>query len=237
MPISSNKIKKIRGALMLVGAACFFLGVVAYWYTDGFYFPSEPAPLPPPKTSMPKTDNAKRVVPTEPLNTTSTVTPEIAVKPEVPAPSLSIDAGNVGAFSGKQAALEEIKLDVAIEEQKAKLKELREGKPAPQSVVQPVPQPVAVLPGALPPELPPLPPLATAPHGELPVLPSGPVSSRRTSGLMAVQGVDGNLSAVFTTANGKKTVRVGDALMGSRVRAISLDGVTLASGKTITIED
>lgn len=221
MRISNDRFKNLRGPLMVGGAACFFLGVAGYWFTGGFNFPSDPAPLPSSRKAMPHP-----VSPAVPR-------PETPVSPPVTTPPVEADVGNLLTFAEKQAQLEVVKLDVAIAEQNAKLKELREGKPLAQPVRQVVPQPVAVLPA----ELPPLPPLATASLGELPSLPSSIQSPRRRSGLIAVQGVDGNLSAVFATGSGKKTVRVGESVMGSKVRSITLDGVTLASGKTISLED
>lgn len=225
MQLSGNRLKNLRGPLMVGAAVCFFLGVVTYWYTDGFYFPPDPAPLPPPKAA------SARV-------TTTQIPPRVerpaSPKPEIPSetPPMAADAGNLRTFAEKQAQLEVVKLEVAIAEQQAKLNELKNGKPVP--IIQSIPQPVAVLPS----ELPPLPPLSATPQNGLPPLPMGPATpKRRTSGLVAVQGVDGNLAAVFATGSGKKTVRVGDAVMGSKIRSISLDGVTLASGKTITLED
>lgn len=220
MQLSNDRFKNLRGKLALAGAVCFFLGVVAYWFTDGFAFLSAPDPTPRPKPAV------ARTAPSTPAAAPVSVAVQNDGKT-----SSEANAGNLGTFAAKQAELEVTKLEVAIAEQQVKLRELREGKPAPQ-LMQPqiVQQPV----------LPPLPPLSAplpvgAP-GELPSLPASSLAPRR-SGLVAIQGVDGNLTAVFATANGRKTVRVGDAVMGGKVRSISLDSVTLASGKTISIED
>lgn len=201
----------------MVGSACFVLGVAAYWYTDGFAFPSAPPPLPPARTmrAVPSPAPQLDIPKVESVPVTDTARSEIDVK-------------TVQNFATKQAALDDVKLDVAIAEQQAKLKELREGKPVPV-VSHPVPQPISL------PFLPPVEQSAStpAPIDFLETLP--PV--RRTTGLVTIQGVDGALSAVFATGNGKKTVRVGDTIMGSKVRAINLDGVTLSSGKMLSIGD
>lgn len=217
----------LRSKLAIVGALLFFLGVVAFWYTDGFDVSS----------TLPMATSAPRPVATSekkpPEKKYQPKQPETGVREDVSASQNSVpqvDMGTLQTFSAKQAKLEETKLDVAIAEQQAKLQELREGKKAPV-----VSAPVQL------PQLPFLPPPSEVVPASRPladVLADLPVSPpSRRSGLVAIQGLDGALSAVFATSNGKKTVRVGDVYAGSRVRSITLDGVTLASGKTVTFED
>lgn len=218
----------LRSKLAIVGALLFFLGVVAFWYTDGFdVSPSSVSmttPVPRPVATPEKKPSEKK---SQPKQSETTVQGDVPASQDgVP----QVDMGTLQTFSAKQARLEETKLDVAIAEQQAKLQELREGKKTP----------VVSAPAQLP-QLPFLPPpLEVVPTNRplADVLTEVPVSPPvRRSGLLAIQGLDGALSAVFATSNGKKTVRVGDVHAGSRVRSITLDGVTLASGKTVTLED
>lgn len=219
MQLTNNK-RKWGQRVLMAGSVCFLLGIAAYWYTDGFSFPSTPVPQPQAKATPPLPSPAPQA---------DAAKAESALVVESAQPKA--DAGTLHNFAAKQAQLDEVKLDVAIAEQQAKLKELRDGKQGPVPVVVSAPvQPVSSLP-----PLPPLslPPLASETTGVSPSL--SPVA--RTSGLVAIQGVDGKLSAVFATSNGKKIVRVGESIMGSKVRTINLDSVTLTSGKTLTIGD
>ncbi len=140
-------------------------------------------------------------------------TPKLEATPFVwPASSKA----TIGTLSKKKADLEELKLDVSIAEQKNKLNMLNKEPEAPM--------PTLVLPPA---GLPPVENKVEANPAEAPKL--------METTLIAIHGVDDDLTAVFSTPKGKTTVRVGDAILHSKVRSITLDVVTLTNGKVLQL--
>lgn len=129
-----------------------------------------------------------------------------------PAPSspLLVESGVMRRLTQLQSMLEQKKIEVAIERENQKLRELQTP-PAPVVVQQPVVQPV------LP---------------ELPEIGSSLSKSKRKRPdfyVVSIYGLDGNLSATVGTPSGTRTVRAGDKIGGKRVENISVNGVTIRS--------
>lgn len=220
---------KTRSRLAMTGAVCFFLGVAGYCYTDGFDFSSPmPAVKDVPTTKAQQTAQMQKISSKQTVAVQKTASLPAQTDTNTPPVQVQADMGSLRRYSAKQAALEEVKLDVLIAEQQAKLQELREPRPvtimaapAPALPELPVPRMEAM------PNLPSLPPL---PEQTMP-------RTLNRSGLLAIQGMDGSLCAIVASAQGRKSLRVGDSYMGSRVQRITLDSLTLASGKQINFED
>lgn len=202
---------KVKSGLLLGFACCFFSFGLAYWYTDGFEaFFSPPPVVQIQKPRIPVA--AKPVVKKEEF---------VAIAPVVKSDAKS-DAGSLQNFTVKHAKLEEMKLDVAIAEQQAKLVELTEGKKANTPAVAMPSLPAFELP-------------VMQPSVPTQVLPEVPAMPSRRQALVAIQGMDGQLSAVVNTGEGRKTLKEGDSYLGSRIQKINLDGLTLKSGKVIVL--
>ncbi|MFI3270746.1 MAG: type IV pilus biogenesis protein PilP [Pseudomonadota bacterium] len=141
---------------------------------------------------------------------------KVASKPEsTPFVWPDSSKATIGALTQKQAQFEELKLDVSIAEQENKLRMLNKN---PEEAM-----PTLVLPPA---SLPPVEKVESAPVKA--AQPTEPT-------LLAIHGVDGDLIAVFSTPKGKSSVRVGDAILHSKVREITLDAVTLTNGKVLQL--
>lgn len=174
--------------------------------------PLVPEPVLQPVASAPAPASATATVPM-PVSVPSRAPVETPVPPApsataVPAPTASPamapTGGSLARLTAARAQLAEVQVQVQIEEQLSKLR----GYQTPQ------------LPVAL--ALPPLP--STPERGE------GVPSRQRGNRVVAVSGVAGNVVAIVQTAWGTRRVRVGDALDGGRVEAISRDGVTIRQG-------
>lgn len=217
MRLSDNTRKK----LLLGCSGLLFLSLLGFLMVDRLDLGLDllnPPPPPPVGRIVPKPAPVKRQEPT--------------VTETVP-PALPVDAGAVYRLANKQALLDEKKLDVTLAKLDAELDELHN--PRPKTPVAP-----AMM----------LPPLAaqTTPEPNLEVMlktmeaqKQPPVRpQKRGLYVESIRGLNGNLSAVVASPQGKKTVRTGDMLDGKIVDNITLDSVSLRSGKTHTqlpIED
>lgn len=140
-----------------------------------------------------------------------------------PSSPLLVESGVMRRLTQLQSMLEQKKLEVAIEKENQKLRELQTP-PAPVVVPQPVVQPEPVLP-----DLP-----------EIGSSLSKPKRKRPDFYVVSIQGLDGNLSATVGTPSGTRTVRAGDKIGGKRVENISVNGVTIRSGgrsETLAFEE
>lgn len=204
MPLQSNYKK----------TAFFGLGAVALFTAGWLYMEHDMSPV------MQKVLDEKTKASSVP---TPAKIKSVQASPAPATPLLATQVtGQLRSLTERLRTLEEVKLDVAIAQQRAKLAELN----AP---------PVSLSPqsAALPP-LPPLPLPAISSGETLPSLPLGepalPVRTRHTR-LVCVRGVEGALVAIVATPKGRKTVRTGERLNGKTVANIDLESLTLRSGK------
>lgn len=126
-------------------------------------------------------------------------------------------SATIKELNDKHSALETLKLDVAIAEEEKKLKSLRF-----EPVFSTSPLPALSFPTE---ELSPNPAVQQ---------PTAPVA--KESSLLSIHGVDGKLGASFRLSSNKKAfVQEGDNVLGSKVKSISLDAVTLTNGKVFRL--
>lgn len=128
----------------------------------------------------------------------------------------------------RYAALETLKLDVAIAEQTERLNALRAEVEALSSqqalLLQDADEEFDMQQWAAP-----------SPELERGIDPAYMAEEMTEPKLMGVYGIDGNLRACFSTAEGKRTVQQGQSLFGSRVTAVTLESVSFANGTTFYV--
>lgn len=206
--------------------------VLSLWLTNGFthnpFAPSQEVSLPVqelakiPEKPLPEGLMPRRVHPVPTPAASISTNPSLAPKktsndnPSFVWPNDS--TATINAITKEHEKLEKLKIKVAIAEQERRLKELSK-EPAPSM-----------------PPIPPMPQLPNlAPHTPEKVLMPVVQKPRKETKLLGIQGMDGELSAVFSTQDSKRFVRKGDKILGSKVTSITLDAVTLANGTTFTL--
>lgn len=149
----------------------------------------------------------------KPDNTTSPKQEEKGLT--VPVPPLTPTVGQMTFLRGQ---LEEKKLQVAIAEQEARLRQINAPSPAPVPVMQAMPPiPLDML-------------LDSQKTKPVKTSTFAPPASRQ-KGVVSIQGVNGVLSATIATAKGTVTVKQGDSFGGGKVESISYNQVMVRSGK------
>lgn len=174
-----------------------------------------------PALSAPKPEKSETKPPASPAGPVSTPNPDSAgpKKEEkgltVPVPPLTPTVGQMTFLRGQ---LEEKKLQVAIAEQEARLRQINAPSPAPVPVMQAMPSmPLDML----------LDSQKTKPAKS----PTFASPDRRQKGVVSIQGVNGVLSATIATAKGTMTVKQGDSFGGGKVESISYNQVMVRAGK------
>lgn len=135
----------------------------------------------------------------------------------VPVPPLTPTVGQITFLRGQ---LEEKKLQVAIAEQEARLRQINAPSPAPVPVMQAMPLPQI-----------PLDMLLDSQKIKPAKSPTFASPDRRQKGVVSIQGVNGVLSATIATAKGTVTVKQGDSFGGGKVESISYNQVMVRAGK------
>ena len=196
----TKRTKIIWGVLLLLLAGT---GGGLWWARQTPPPPVMPAPAPSPKT--PKIPRAEKTPAAAPVKSTSSAAAPASGVTAVP---VSLTAGNLGRLTALKGEVEELRLEVQLEELRAKKKGLLN--PAPVAAA-PVRMPELSLPAMTPPtaQAPALPPvLSSAPH-------------RVGVVVLSVQGVDGELSATLRSGSKNVTVRKGSRFGGGVVTDIS----------------
>ncbi len=154
----------------------------------------------------------------------STAQQGIATQPNTPSqqntapprpPADIFASGTLGQMTQLRAELEQLKLQVSIEETRARLNQLRSANSAPEARRQ-------------------LPSLDYPPIG----MPDAP--SRPSLRILSIQSVNGHYSATVGTPSGPRVVRVNDHVGGGRVVSITRGSVVINRGhgnETLTIQD
>lgn len=195
--------------LLLVGA-----GGGLWWTRQTPPPPVMPAPkAPSPKT--PKIPRAEKAPAAMPVKSSAAPASGSSAVP------VSLTAGNLGRLTDLKGELEELRIEVQLEELRAKKKSLLN--PAPVAA-PPVRVPELTLPAMTPPKSPP------ASSLELP-----PVRRAGTA-VVSVRGVDGDVSALIRTGSGTVTVRKGSRFGGGVVTSVSRQAVVVSrNGKTAVL--
>lgn len=204
----TKRTKIIWGVLLLLLAGT---GGGLWWARQTPPPPVMPAPAPSPKT--PKIPRAEKTPAAAPVKSTASAAAPASGVTAVP---VSLTAGNLGRLTALKGEVEELKLEVQLEELRAKKKGLLN------------PAPVVSAPARLPElSLPAMTPPKTAPASP-PVLSSAP--QRAGTAVVSVRGVDGEVSAVVRTGSGTVTLRKGSRFGGGVVTDISRNGVIVSRG-------
>lgn len=170
-----------------------------------------PPVMPAPKAPSPKTPKIPRA---EKAPAAAPVAVAASGSSSVP---VSLTAGNLGRLTALKGEVEELRLEVQLEELRAKKKGLLN--PAPVAAA-PVRMPELSLPAMTPPatQAPALPPVLV------------PAPQRAGTAVVSVRGVDGELSAVIRTGSGTVTVRRGSRFGGGVVTSVSRQAVVVSRG-------
>lgn len=227
----ATKTKKYAAAFAGLALLAASSGGVWWWWTERQYPPMPVIPaaasVPPTQTEFPlavtpqntpsspptpaPTDNAPVVAPVPtasgvftpsqaPAPASEKVPETTPAMPEVPS------AGSLSRVTQLQAELNELKLEVQIEELKARMH-------------PPTPPPAPALPDMT----------ALMPPGAPPALPA------RKTAVISVQGVGEELTATIRTGSTLATVRRGAKFNGGIVADITREGVTVRHGRRITV--
>ncbi len=199
-----------------IAAASLTLVLCGVWVVQGWQEAQRPpAPTPAAKSPSPKKQAAPAATAAQSTSSVSSAKPlPVAQLPVAQPATAGIEAtvpqsGKLERMTELRANLEEVKLQVAIEQEKEKL--------APKQPVAAKPPVSLVPPAASLPE----------PPKEKPKFLS-PV-------VLSVQGVDGHASATVRSAAGELvTVRPGDKLSGGVVASVSRDGIRVKRGNSTT---
>lgn len=229
MPQPNNMPKGNKRKWIWIGAGglvvAFCLGGVGLYFQQQQESFTPPLPVPTKQIAPGKSvTKAQGIVPTAQKKQVAGEQAKTSVKLQPdPSSPLLVESGVMRRLTQLQSMLEQKKLEVAIEKENQKLRELQTP-PAPVVVPQPVVQPEPVLP-------------------ELPEIGSSLSKTKRKRPdfyVVSIQGLDGNLSATVGTPSGTRTVRAGDKIGGKRVENISVNGVTIRSGgrsETLAFEE
>lgn len=207
----TKRTKIIWGVLLLLLVGT---GGGLWWTRQTPPPPVMPAPKPLPKKT-PVTEKAPAAAPVKSTASVATAASDVTVVP------VSLTAGNLGRLTALKGEVEELRLEVQLEELRAKKKGLLN--PAPVAAA-PVRMPELSLPAMTPPK--------GSPASSLEL----PPVRRAGTAVVSVQGVDGEVSAVIRTGSGTVTVRKGSRFGGGVVTAVSRQGVFVSrNGKTAAL--
>ncbi len=193
------------------GTAALVLVLAGAWVLWGWQEAKlPPAPKVPPKSQTKDVASVSAPAPAKHNGSAPASAPKEAQASEVPPFTVDADtvpkAGNLGKMTSLRGNLEEVRLQVAIAQEKEKL--------LPKQAA-PAPQPQMLLP-----ELPK--PVVAKPKEAAPVV-------------VSIQGVDGHASATIRSSAGSLvTVRPGDKFGGGVIASVSRNGVLVRRGNALT---